>query len=149
MQPLTIAAFFCEEIRSERAGFLSLIGMFPPTINLSGPDDADRPSDSKLVLQTYLFVQMNLDPSAVVKSAEVVLVDPEGHETTIVEISCATIEGAQNLARTHGNPVAKIMTYGLLEGFVARFGRFSVSARVDGNTYECTSVTYQPVPKTG
>src|SRR3954452_971566 len=60
MQPVSVVAFFCEDIREEKSGQDIIIGVFPDNLNLtpSGPSEG---AGTTVITKLGLYVRLHFD----------------------------------------------------------------------------------------
>jgi hypothetical protein len=114
---LQVVGFFCEDVREEKSGQLTLVGVLPDTINIPRPPpdlpDMMRARMPKLGL--YVRVHMSLDYGG--RSMKTKLKFPDGGETPIGVVDEAIIAKAKDDAVAQGLPIAGVIQHAVLQGF--------------------------------
>jgi len=118
-QSFSAVALFCEDIREEKAGTITLVGIFPDNINVS-----KVPMHfAKLAVFTRINYPVDMKPERL----EVILKDAEGSETNFGSFDQAFIEEAVKRAKEKGAPIVGLITQIVAPGFpVQKPGRLVV-----------------------
>jgi hypothetical protein len=103
---------FCDDVRDETAGTVTLVGIAPDNINVP-----KMPASlAKLAIYTRIAVPSDLDPVAL----QMVFRSPEGDETELGAFSAEFVEATCEQAREAGNPIAGFVTTGVAAPFTVR-----------------------------
>jgi hypothetical protein len=114
---LQVIGFFCEDIREEKSGQLTLVGVLPDNISISKrpPDlpDTARHVIPKLAfyVRIHLSVDENIDPMAI----KLVLADGQNIEMGM--INAELIATSKRDAAKRGLPIAGIVNHAVIQGF--------------------------------
>jgi hypothetical protein len=113
---LQVVGFFCEDIREEKSGQTTLVGILPDNINVP-----PRPPDAPASLQPRmpklgLYVRINLSPDEGVRAMRTKLKFPDGGEAEMGLIDEATVAKSLQDAIASNLPVAGLLQYAVLQG---------------------------------
>lgn len=112
MPGISIIGLFCEDIREEKAGTDSLMGILPDNLNVPGPGMIP-----KLALYTRFHIDPAIDPGTIAIRID----HPNGDRMMLTTLDPALIKKARDDAMAGGFPIA---------GLISRsgFGNFPLQA---------------------
>lgn len=131
---ISVVGFFCEDIRQEASGQVSIVGILPDNITVP-----PQPKDTALVLPKlglYVRLRFGLDDDLGIISLD--LVFPDGERRRHSEIPEELITRAKKQAREQGLPTAGLFHQSVFEGFhTSKAGLFYCVACFNGNEIVC------------
>lgn len=143
--PVSAVALFCEDIREEKSGVNTLIGILPDNV---APPASSGPSDGAPIAKLCIYLRINFSPSDKVLAGTAKLLDPERNAIELGEITQALIDQASETAKKQGSPLAGLLTRAHLSAFALRgYGRFTVEVVLGDETYVAGFVNFQQPPK--
>jgi hypothetical protein len=119
---MDIVGLFCEDIREEKSGQITVVGLLPDNLNIAAPSkfpvgqehrDKPRPVIPKL----GLYVRVNLLRDETPKPMKIKLILHDKSEIALGEISAEIIATAKNQAAENGLPIAGIYSHAAIAGF--------------------------------
>jgi hypothetical protein len=140
MAAVNIVGLFCEDIREEKSGASTLVGILT--------DNLVVPSIPFLLPRLALYVRVNFavatDPGPIV--IRVVL--PDQSDPLIAPISPALIDTARAEARDNCSPIAGLITTAVASPFtIKQAGRVLAIANVQGQDVICGSLNIREAGK--
>lgn len=142
MTPLSIIGLFCEDIREESGGTITLIGLLPDNIHAerpaeSGTKEAKAPTvQDKFLNKLCIYVRANFDVDDPVEDIELSLLFPDGQPLPLSQegVQRKAIAAAKKQAKESGLPLAGIYIRAVLAGFKMQKGGGAIQllATVDG-----------------
>jgi len=131
MRRNTAAAFFCEDIREEKNGAFTLIGIMPDTITVIRPSDDAAGKFVPMIPKLCIFARFNCDLRLSFKDAYVRVVAPDDSE--LIKYSMASdLREAIRLSNEKGNLLGGVNFRFIMGGFtVVAFGHMKVEMAVD------------------
>jgi hypothetical protein len=125
MHEISAVALFCSDVRQERAGTETLVGVLPDNITL--------PKYPCAFPQMTVYVRMHLNTSYRPSQILTRLVMPDGSELDRSEIEQALLEQSREKALASGTPYMGLITrFGLAPLQVNEPGRLKAIVTVDG-----------------
>lgn len=117
---MQVVGVFCEDIREEKSGQSTLIGLMPDNINVpSSPQTAEGRVPRGLIPKIGLYVRINLgledDPGPMTLK----LIFPGGEEQALGNISSEVIAQSKKEAIARGLPIAGILSRAVLSPLIA------------------------------
>jgi hypothetical protein len=111
---------FCEDLREEKSGQITLVGILPDNVNLPPTPEVKeglvaRPFIPKLALYVRMHIGIEDDPGTMTLK----VVFPNGEETALGDIENDLIVQAKRQATEKGMPIAGLLSYAVLSGFQA------------------------------
>ncbi len=114
---LNVVGVFCEDIREEKSGQVSLVGILPDNVNISQPPP-DRPNSRATIPKLGVYVRIHIgvdyDPGAMSLKLRL----PDGREIDLGAVDKFLLDKAKNDARARQLPIAGIISQAVLMGFV-------------------------------
>lgn len=139
MFPTSVVAIFCDDIREEKSGQITLVGVLGDNINVGFPPDrGDGSADSKFVRvipRLGIYIRINFDASAELGPTSLKITMPDGeviHEAMVEESVVATARST----REKGNALAGIIQRIQFGGVPLRqLGRLTVEVTIGQQAY--------------
>ena len=136
MIPLSILGLFCEDIREEIGGTVTLIGLIPDNVNVEfvtkGHAPGPTPQKTKSIYNLCIFARANFDPDDPVQQIDLALAFPDDSEIPLGGITTEIAESKQEAKRL-GSPLAGVIMRVALVGFTMKqSGVVRLMASVDG-----------------
>jgi len=136
-------ALFCEDIREEESGQVSLIGVLGDNVIIAGAPTDSSPNVRGFIPKLCIYLRVSVDVNAEVKPIEFVVTMPNGEIGTRGLFDEATIATAQK-TREHGNPIAGLVSRLVMSNLVipSALGRITVTVTIDGQTYVAGALNF-------
>jgi hypothetical protein len=133
MYQTSVIALFCDDIREEKSGALTLIGVMGDNANLPLPEES-----SKLVgviPRLGIYIRINFDVAAELGPITIKVTMPDGTEIDASRIDEETIAAAKS-TREKGNQIAGVVTRLQFGGLMMKtLGRMTVNVSIGEQTY--------------
>ena len=144
---LSVMALFCEDIREEKDGIVSLIGIIPDTINLmhatAGAAVPSGDTAARVLSKLCIYTRINFEPEYDLREPELRLALPNGEVVSLGKIEATTVRQARSDATTKGAPLAGVISRAVLAGFRAPTGTVKLEVIVGDETYLAGAITFQ------
>jgi len=138
MYPLSIMAFFCEDIREEKGDIFTLIGILPDTVRLqeqgSGVVESGEPV-RLLLPRLCIYVRINFDPAMDLGPTDISLVLPSGERLAIGRVGQDIIDRSRTEAKARGNLLSGVVSRAVIGGFRPPEGAIKVEVNIQGDIY--------------
>jgi hypothetical protein len=112
---LQIIGLFCEDVREEKSGQLSLIGLMSDNINVEAVNPGK--TGHALFPKIGLFVRINMSVDEPVQAMSIKLLLPNGQKVVLGEISENLIQHSKDQAARSELPLAGIRHHAVIHGF--------------------------------
>lgn len=130
---LQIVALFCEDIREEKAGTESLIGVLP--------ENVDFPQLPVAVPKLAFYVRIHAPIDHPMKDVRVSIIETTGARIELGHLEEAIIEQSQREALANGAPYAGTILRGVASPFnIAKPGRMFVVVSIGGEEHVAGSM---------
>lgn len=140
MAEISAIGIFCEDIREEKSGQITLIGILPDAINV--------PSMPGMLAKLCLYVRIHISPADTdLERVAARIIMPDGNELVASEIDKERIASGRDKAVASGNPIL---------GFILRFsatplpiaspGRLLAEVTIGQQTSICGALTVNLTP---
>ena len=140
MTPVTAVGLFCDDIREEKAGTDSLVGVMPDSLNM--------PQFPGVLLRLSLYVRVLADPGTKLGETTLWLRLPDGKERHLQTIDAAVIDGSQEQARRALFPYAGLIMRVAFQNFpVPAPGRMDAIVKWRGGEAICAALNFQLTPE--
>ena len=106
MQPVSVTAFFCEDIREETAGTTTLVGVMPDNLNLAGVFPAGQQA---LLPKLGLYIRVHLDPGTQPRQVSARIINTDGSVITESAWERGVIEKSFSDTRANDNPIVSLV----------------------------------------
>lgn len=146
-------ALFCEDIREEANGVITIIGIIPDNVNVATmpitPDGKPKPDPAtKILSKLCIFARINFDPAYEMPEANIRLVPSEGAAIELGKIDRKTIDTARQQATERGNLLAGVFSRATLNGFpIPQKGTLKVEIAFPKETIIAGAIYFQPHPR--
>src|SRR5689334_17198651 len=118
VDPVYIVALFCEDIRQEAGGSITLVGIMQDNINLDvqgRPESA--PTNAAITIPKLgVYIRISFDPNLALDEIKFRLTAPDGGEQQLGIVEAAVLKQAALQAREKGNPLAGVASRVILGG---------------------------------
>ncbi|MEP0707663.1 MAG: hypothetical protein ABJL17_13620 [Parvibaculum sp.] len=115
-----VMALFCEDIREEKHGVFTLVGLLPDNVNvsaMSGDGTDASGGDAKVLGKLCAFIRINFSPERTPKEIKLRLHFGDGVEHDLGEIERKTIDEAAQKALERNNALAGVISRAVFGGF--------------------------------
>jgi hypothetical protein len=124
---LSAVALFCDDIREERLGTLTLVGVMP--------DNVEVPAFPGALAKVGIYVRIHLDPNTDPGAIELLLTFTDGVQHKIGELPKELVDKSRADALAGGNPIAGLIANLSASPFpVPQAGRALVSLKYGDET---------------
>jgi hypothetical protein len=139
-----VTGFFCEDIREEQSGQVSIVGILPDNIQLPKPPEVMK--SPRLVLPKLgLYVRIRISMEGTLNPMPVSLIMPNGERLRLGEADLELIEKSRREALAGGIPIATIIFHALIQGFtVAQPGLIIAVLESEGIEYQFAVLNVKP-----
>lgn len=129
MRPFTIIGLFCEDIREEKSGQDTLIGVLPDNLNI--------PNVPAIMPKLGIYIRVQLERNANPQTLKIKLRVPGAADMPMTKLD-NLISQAKTEAETHGLPFAGLVARGVISPFpIHALGSIEAIVEVDGAEYVC------------
>jgi hypothetical protein len=134
MQPLSVIALFCEDIREEKSGQDTLVGTLPDNLNIGAMPTGAPPTASHMLPKLGLYLRINLDSKGdVPKDVSAKLLGTDNAIMASAGWEQAVIDKAFSDSRANDVPLAGLLLKIVGGPFPIReAGKIIAIATVDG-----------------
>ena len=132
MIPTSIIALFCDDIREEKNGALTLVGVLGDNANVTKP-----PTDEMVgfIPKLCIYLRLSFDVSAELGLVSFTVKMPDGTEIGAGGIDSETLAKARE-TRNKGNPIGGVVSRLQFVGLTMKTqGRMTVEATIGDQTY--------------
>jgi hypothetical protein len=140
---LQVVGLFCEDIREEKSGQFTLVGILPDNVNVPAPPDPQNKDSKAVIPRLGLYIRVHLgfkdDPGPMTLK----LILPDLSEIELGTINTELIENSKTQALANDLPFAGILQHALLQGFTIP-GAGKVVAVLDskGERHTCAVLNF-------
>ena len=139
MQPISAVALFCEDIRDEKSGAQTLIGIFP--------DNADVPAFPCTFSRLGLYLRIHIDPAFDPHSLSLVLRMPSGQEQVVAELGRELIDKGRREAEDSQSPLIGFISRTIVRDFtISGPGRIAAVVKVGEREILAGALNIQQIP---
>lgn len=132
-------AVFCEDIREEKTGTQTLVGVYPDNLNI--------PKVPVALPKLAVYLRIALDPFVDADPISVWLISPKGEERKINDIDPKMVAQTQANIRKSGTPFATLISRIIAPAFpVTEHGRMKAVIRVGTEEIICATLNFQVPP---
>lgn len=130
MEGTTAIGIFCEDVREEKSGQVTLVGIFADNLNV--------PEFPSAIPKLGMFMRVNMDPNNPPKEITSHLKTPWGPDMSLGHADSVLIKTAVDQSRANHLPVAGILMKTVISPFeIPSPGQAVVSITVDGKESVC------------
>jgi hypothetical protein len=148
MQRKSVVGVFCEDIRAEKSGAFTLIGIMPDNANVSLPDPP-QPNQRGVMPKLCLYIRINVDAADTVKNISTKVRLPDGNEIDLGTVAQNIIEMAFADATNKGNPLAIVVLRAEFLGFlITGLGRIIAEVTVEDEVFIAAQLNLTTDPET-
>lgn len=141
MNDISCVALFCEDIREEKAGSTTLVGIMPDNVNLPGIPGT--------MLKLAVYLRMYMRPDFVPGQIITRIVMPDGSELAREEATAEVIEQSFRKATEAQNPYAGLIAKLLLiQVAIPQPGRMQVIVTAAGEDHVAGMINLRRTPET-
>jgi hypothetical protein len=142
---ISTVGLFCEDIREERSGQDTLIGILPDNLELA-PTPTATPG-LRIISRLCLYIRINVDPSFDPGPLTIRLIYPNGEELTFGPMDPALVKKTREEALADGKPYAGLISKVVLGNFNAKSdGRVRLMLNAGGEDYLCGALNVRLLP---
>jgi hypothetical protein len=141
---LRAVGVFCEDIREEKGGQLTIIGILPDNVNMPPRPEGASPATRVVLPKLGLYLRILMETEADVEPITVKLLLPEGEEIVLAEVDAALIAQSKKEAADRKLPVAGIVNQALMQGFRAPTGTMYAAIETGGQRHICAVLNLIP-----
>jgi hypothetical protein len=138
MYPTSAIALFCDDIRKEESGQLTLVGVMSDNIRLAPPHEpspGEGQTYVRFIPKLGIYLRVNFDVRRDPRPVVIKVTMPDGEVILEAPIDDATITKAIE-TRDRGNPVGGIIQHLIMAGVpLKKLGRMTAEITADGQTY--------------
>ena len=138
MFPTSAIALFCDDIREEKSGQVTLVGVMSDNIQVHSPPEpvaTEGKNFVRVIPRLGIFIRISFDVRAEVSPVIISVTMPDGEEVHRAEIEEHVIDGAR-ATREKGNPIAGLVQRLQVGGLpIKKLGRMTVTVTVRDQTY--------------
>jgi hypothetical protein len=116
--PISAIALFCEDIREEKAGTQTIIGITP--------DNLEIPASAGVLPRFSFFIRLNFDPDEKLSAGKIRITFPNGQVDEPITIEEEVFEKARKEAKEQGSPIAGIFSRVVAQNLPISLGRMLV-----------------------
>lgn len=128
MNDISMVAMFCADVRQEKGGTETIVGVFPDSVSL--------PNIPGAFSQMYVYVRMHMRPAFQPQSIITRLVLPDGNELDRTAMDADLMETARQKALANGSPYLGLVAKFVMAPMkVTQEGRLQAIVAVDGEDY--------------
>lgn len=139
MPGITAMGVFCEDIREEKTGTQTLVGVYPDNLNI--------PTVPAALPKLALYMRIAVDPFVDAEQMSVWLISPKGDERKINDIDTKLVAQTQANSRKSGTPFATMISRIIAPAFpVTEYGRMKALLRIGSEEIICATLNFQVPP---
>lgn len=121
---INATAIFCEDIRAEKSGTETIVGVFPDNINV--------PSFPGMMPKLGVYVRIHVPTDEDLRSVRIELVDADEDQSVLADIDEDFLVNARKQSESAGQSYIGMIVRSVMSPFpVQRSGRINVYIRVD------------------
>ena len=140
-QPTGVVAIICEDIREEKSGQDTLVGVMPDNLRLT--------KFPAFIPKLATYIRIHFDPNIVVPPIQAKLSIPDGPELDVGAADSALIEKGRNEALQNEMPYAGIILKTVILGFkLTSAGLIKLSVNFGGEDQLCAAIRVTEVQRT-
>ncbi len=141
MNNISAVALFCSDVRQEKGGTETIVGVFPDNVNL--------PMIPCAFSQMYVYVRILILPSYRPASIVTRIVLPDGSEMDRSEMDLVTVEtNREKVIASDASYIGLIVKFAVIPMQITQEGRLQVIVSVDGQDHIAGMLNCRAVPPT-
>jgi hypothetical protein len=140
MQPTSVIGLFCEDIREEKTGTCSLVGIMPDnaTVPVSPPE-----GQIVMVPRLALYARIHFDPDNQLERIQFDVIVPDGTVISLGVIDQSVIDRAREDAKKQKSPLAGIVTRVIMGPLpLKKLGRLIAKLTIGKQEYIAAAVNF-------
>jgi len=146
MYPTSVIALFCDDVREEKSGAFTLVGILPDNANIP-PLPADIPEDATgMMPRLCIYLRAHFDPKNELGHFSTKIVFPDGTEREVSAVDDETVAKARKETLEKGNLIAAVFSRIEMSPFPVMPGRMRVEMTIGSETYVCGSLNFAQEP---
>ncbi|MCW5729514.1 MAG: hypothetical protein KIT20_02055 [Alphaproteobacteria bacterium] len=136
MLPLSVMALFCEDIREEKNDQVTLVGLFPDTVQVDMlPNGIAEGQAVRFMAKLCVYVRINFDPGTDIGEPQVWLSLPDGGRLSLGTIGADVVAKSRSESEAKDTLLAGVISRVVLGGFRPPQGTIRVEVDVKGTTH--------------
>jgi hypothetical protein len=133
------SALFCEDIREEKSGQYTIVGILPDSLNVQRVP--------AVLPKLGIYLRFHLNTASKFRTIKATLRVPGGKDIPLAEVHQKLLAELRAKALSSGMPFAGLVYKTLFSPFgVSAGGRFEVVAEINGADHICGALNITPVP---
>jgi hypothetical protein len=149
MPSLSVMALFCEDIREEIGGTLTLVGLLPDNVRIEQFTPAAGEEQSlRHMSKLCIYVRINFDSTIDIGEPLVSMAMPDGSRMPIGKIEADIVKKSRDAVKTNDNLLAGVLLRVALVGFEAPRGSIKIEVDLNGEIYVAGALTFSHPPAT-
>ena len=139
MNDISVVALFCSDVREEKGGTVTLVGIFPDNLNIPKIPG----SFARMCVYVRMHLRTDFDPGPLF--ARIVM--PGGQEISRSDVQDELLNETRKKAKASGTPnVGLISTFVVSPLLIAKAGRIQALVTVGNKEYVAGSLNVQLAP---
>ena len=128
MFPRSAITLFCDDIREEHMGMITLVGVYPNNVNV--------PSFPFVLPKLGIYTRILIDVNDALRKITIHISAPDGKIELSTEIDEESIAKSQMAAKDKGSPIVGIMAHAIAAPFVVKeAGQIKLIVNIEGVEY--------------
>jgi hypothetical protein len=115
---LHAVAIFCEDVREEKSGQFTLVGILPDNVNIVPRPHEISEAAHPIIPRLGVYVRIHIDVHDNPGPISIKLAFPNGEEAVVGQIGSDLVETAKRQAQAANMPIAGIISSAVMQGFV-------------------------------
>jgi hypothetical protein len=137
MQPFSVVGLFCEDIREEKSGQETLVGVMPHNLSF--------PSVPGVLPKLSLYIRINFDPNSDPGEIDTKIVMPDQQSIDLGIVDRGVIEDAKKEAQEQGKPIAGVIATSTIAPFtITELGMIRAIVTIQGEEHLCALLRIIP-----
>jgi hypothetical protein len=125
---INVTAFFCEDVREEKSGTLSIVGILPDNVSVA--------SVPGMLPKIGIYLRIHFDPENAPEDIVVNISEPSGEEYPMARFEPEIIADAVRNAKRFELPYAGLLFHAVAPAFQVRAtGLISLKVQIDGQEH--------------
>jgi hypothetical protein len=145
---LHVVGMFCDDIREEKGGQTTIVGVLPDNVNLPPRPPGTSPTARALMAKLGLYVRIHIGLEDDIGPMSVKLLMPDGTEIDMGSVDADVIALSKRQASEKGLPFAGIITNAVIQGFQVPLGG-TIYGVVDIGDQRLTCAVMNLIPAEG
>jgi hypothetical protein len=143
MIPTSIIALFCEDIREEKSGELTLVGILPDNASVPPLPEGLPTGAVGGMPKLCIYIRMNFDPRNDLEHISTKVIFPDGTERNVNAMDDGIVAKAKAEAVEQGNPLASVISRIEMAPFpIPTIGRMRLEMTIGSQTYLCGALNF-------